>query len=149
MRPLRRNRLRHSYRQRRVFFSARPWTRNIEQQHEAATTDKRNPKPNDGMNAIRKVSGAGRQGGGDGESRGKNDQTPDILRLPKDPRGLASIFLISIHASKRMVRCRFRFLHRFLGHTDFIDSWFSRRCRGRPRFGSGRQIGFLHPIRHT
>jgi len=34
-------------------------------------------KPGTVIFLKRKMSGAGRQGGGDGESRGKNDQTPD------------------------------------------------------------------------
>src|SRR6266571_3376844 len=46
------------------------------------------------IHSPKKVSGAGRQGGGDGESRGKNDQTPDSFRLTKYPWGLASIFLL-------------------------------------------------------
>ena len=47
-------------------------------------------QPSDAHSEERQVPG--RQGGGDGESRGKNDQTPDTLRITAVIPVLASIF---------------------------------------------------------
>src|SRR5438034_11774702 len=71
----------------------------------------------------------GRQGGGDGESRGKNDQTPDALRLTEEGPVLASVFLKPVKLAKLPHDVRFPVPYPFSG-TQWIQAVFSSSAMG-------------------
>ena len=78
---------------------------------------------------LKKRQVPGRQGGGDGESRGKNDQTPDALRLTEEGPVLASVFLKPVKLPKLPHDVRFPVPYPFAG-PHWFQAVFSSSAMG-------------------